>query len=67
MMASGRKRLKRCHAQAAEVHDCGDQQIDKEGAQPDRVKQELTQYGLTPEEWGGETIMVPVSAIKGKT
>jgi len=30
-------------------------------------QQELTQYGLTPEEWGGETIMVPVSAIKGKT
>jgi translation initiation factor IF-2 len=40
--------------------------IDKEGAQPDRVKQELTNYGLTPEEWGGETIMVPVSAIKGE-
>ncbi len=40
--------------------------IDKEGAQPDRVKQELTQYGLTPEEWGGDTIMVPVSAIKGE-
>jgi len=40
--------------------------IDKEGAQPDRVKQELTQYGLTAEEWGGDTIMVPVSAIKGE-
>jgi translation initiation factor IF-2 len=40
--------------------------IDKEGAQPERVKQELTQYGLTPEEWGGDTIMVPVSAIKGE-
>lgn len=37
--------------------------IDKEGAQPDRVKQELTEYNLLSEEWGGETIMVPVSAI----
>ena len=40
--------------------------IDKEGAQPERVKQELTQYGLTSEDWGGETIMVPVSAIRGE-
>lgn len=39
--------------------------IDKETAQPDRVKQELTEHGLVPEEWGGETIMVPVSAISG--
>ena len=38
--------------------------IDKAGAQPDRVKQELTDRGLQPEEWGGETIMVPVSAIQ---
>lgn len=37
--------------------------IDKEGAQPDRVKQELTEYNLLSEEWGGETIMVSVSAI----
>jgi translation initiation factor IF-2 len=40
--------------------------IDKEGAQPDRVKQELTEYGLVSEEWGGDTVMVPVSAIKGE-
>jgi translation initiation factor IF-2 len=40
--------------------------IDKEGAQPDRVKQELTEHGLLAEEWGGDTIMVPVSAIKGE-
>jgi translation initiation factor IF-2 len=39
--------------------------VDKEGAQPDRVKQELTEHGLLAEEWGGDTIMVPVSAIKG--
>jgi translation initiation factor IF-2 len=40
--------------------------VDKEGAQPDRVKQELTEHGLLAEEWGGDTIMVPVSAIKGE-
>jgi translation initiation factor IF-2 len=39
--------------------------VDKEDSQPDRVKQELTEYSLVPEEWGGETIMVPVSALKG--
>ena len=55
------------HAQAAEVPIViAINKIDKEGAQPDRVKQELTEYGLVPEEWGGETIMVPVSAINGE-
>ena len=39
--------------------------IDKPGANPDRVKQELTQYGLSCEEWGGQTIMVPISAKQG--
>ncbi len=54
------------HAQAAEVPIVvAINKIDKEEAQPDRVKQELTEYGLVPEEWGGETIMVPVSAIQG--
>ena len=31
--------------------------MDKEGANPDRVKQDLTEYDLVPEEWGGDTIM----------
>ncbi len=39
--------------------------IDKPGANPDRVKQELTNYGLICEEWGGQTIMVPISAKQG--
>ena len=55
------------HARAAEVPIVvAINKIDKPGAQPDRVKQELTDQGLQPEEWGGETIMVPVSAIKGE-
>jgi translation initiation factor IF-2 len=36
--------------------------IDKEGANPERVKQELTEYGLVCEDWGGDTIFVEVSA-----
>jgi translation initiation factor IF-2 len=36
--------------------------IDKPGANPDTVKQQLTEYGLLAEEWGGQTVMVPVSA-----
>ena len=39
--------------------------MDKPQANPDRVKQGLMEYGLTPEEWGGETIYVPVSAMTG--
>ena len=38
--------------------------IDKENANPDRVLQQLTEYGLVPEEWGGETIVCKVSAKK---
>jgi len=38
--------------------------MDRPGADPDRVKQELTNYELLPEEWGGDTIVVPVSALK---
>ncbi|NJK27984.1 MAG: translation initiation factor IF-2, partial [Coleofasciculaceae cyanobacterium SM2_3_26] len=40
--------------------------IDKEGAQLDRAKQELMGHGLVPEEWGGDAIMVPVSALTGE-
>ncbi|MBD2328306.1 translation initiation factor IF-2 [Alkalinema sp. FACHB-956] len=40
--------------------------VDKEEAQPDRVKQELTEFELVPEEWGGSTVMVPVSAMTGQ-
>jgi translation initiation factor IF-2 len=55
------------HAKAAEVPIVvAINKIDKEGAQPERVKQELTEYGLVSEEWGGSTIMVPVSAIRGE-
>ncbi len=38
--------------------------IDRDTADPDRVKQQLTEYGLVTEEWGGDTICVPVSAKK---
>ncbi len=38
--------------------------IDKENADPERVKRELAEYGLIPEEWGGDTIYVPISAKK---
>ncbi len=40
--------------------------IDKEGANPERIKQDLTEYNLVAEEWGGDTIMVPVSAATGE-
>ncbi|MCX7636199.1 MAG: hypothetical protein N2Z74_10710, partial [Syntrophales bacterium] len=36
--------------------------IDKPEANPDRVKQQLAELGVVPEEWGGDTIFVPVSA-----
>ncbi len=36
--------------------------MDKEGANPDRVKEQLTEYELVPEEWGGDTPCIPVSA-----
>src|SRR5665648_63943 len=51
------------HAKAAEVPIIvAINKIDKENSTPEKVKQELTEYGLVVEEWGGETIAVPVSA-----
>jgi translation initiation factor IF-2 len=40
--------------------------VDKPDSNPDKIKQELTEQGLLAEEWGGDTIMVPVSALKGE-
>src|SRR5699024_10425432 len=44
----------------------GVNKMDKETANPDRVMQELTEYGLIREDWGGSTIFVPLSAKKGE-
>ncbi len=53
------------HARAAKVPIVvAINKIDKEGASPDRVKQELSEKELIAEDWGGDTVMVPVSAIK---
>lgn len=55
------------HAKAAEVPIIvAVNKMDKETANPDRVMQELTEYQLIPEDWGGSTIFVPISAIKGE-
>ena len=40
--------------------------MDKHGANPDRIKQQLTEYDLVPEEWGGETVICPISAKTGQ-
>ncbi len=51
------------HAKAAGVQIIvAINKMDKDGANPDRIKQQLTEHNLVPEEWGGETICVPVSA-----
>ena len=53
------------HARAAKVPIIvAINKIDKEGASPERVKQELSEKDLIAEDWGGDTVMVPVSAIK---
>ncbi|MDR1410341.1 MAG: translation initiation factor IF-2 [Oscillospiraceae bacterium] len=52
------------HARAAEVRIIvAINKMDRAGANPEKVKQQLTEYGLVPEEWGGDTICVPVSAL----
>lgn len=54
------------HAKAANVPVLvAINKMDKPEANPDHVKQQLAEHGLLPEEWGGDTIMVPVSAKKG--
>ncbi|WP_305297368.1 translation initiation factor IF-2 [Parvibacter caecicola] len=53
------------HAKAADVPIVvAVNKIDKPGANPDRVRQELTEYGVVPEEWGGSNMFVEVSAKK---
>jgi len=53
------------HAKAANVPIIvAINKIDKPDANPERVKQQLSEYGLIPEEWGGDTIMVPISAMR---
>ncbi|MDU7163094.1 MAG: translation initiation factor IF-2 [Anaerococcus vaginalis] len=54
------------HAKAAEIPIIvAINKMDKEESDPNRVKQELTEYGLVSEDWGGDTIMVEVSAKTG--
>src|SRR5690606_17743633 len=40
--------------------------MDRPGANPERVKQQLAEHELVPEEWGGDTIFVPISALTGQ-
>ncbi|WP_170007372.1 translation initiation factor IF-2 [Bacillus fonticola] len=55
------------HAKAAEVPIIvAVNKMDKLGANPDRVMQELSDHGLIPEAWGGDTIFVPLSALNGE-
>jgi translation initiation factor IF-2 len=55
------------HAKAANVPIIvAVNKMDKPSANPDRVMQELTEFGLIPEDWGGDTIFVPISALTGE-
>ena len=54
------------HAKAAEVPIIvAINKMDKPTANPDKIKEQLTKYDLVPEEWGGDTIIVPISAKTG--
>ena len=54
------------HAKAAEVPlIVAINKMDKPTANPDKIKEQLTKYDLVPEEWGGDTIIVPISAKTG--
>ena len=55
------------HAKAAEVPlIVAINKMDKPTANPDKIKEQLTKYDLVPEEWGGDTIIVPISAKTGQ-
>ena len=55
------------HAQAADVPIVvAVNKVDKEGANPDKIRQQLTEYNLIAEEYGGQTMFVNVSALSGK-
>ena len=55
------------HAKASGVPIVvGVNKIDKPEARPDRVRQQLSDYGLVPEEWGGDTVVVDISAVTGQ-
>jgi translation initiation factor IF-2 len=55
------------HAQAANVPIVvAINKVDKEGANPEKIRQQLTEYNLVSEEWGGDTMFVSVSALKGQ-
>ena len=55
------------HAKAAKIPIIvAVNKMDKHGANPDRIKQQLTEYDLVPEEWGGDTIVCPISAKTGQ-
>ncbi len=55
------------HARVAEVPIVvAINKIDRENAAPDRVKQQLSEQGLIPQDWGGDVEMVPVSAVTGE-
>ena len=54
------------HAKAAEIPIVvAINKMDKPGANPDKIMQQITEYDLVPEEWGGDTIMCPISAKTG--